>query len=164
MKYSQNTSSFEESYKAFRNKSEPVNPDLWDAVQDLAWGNSKTLQLEDRKITAPNEGEGYRYSPSYAKAWAIEKYKELGGKWKKQERKSLAEDEVFQEAVRKNTVGEENVEYDKEAMQELVGDDPFLHSLLEALKSEFDDGYKALFEGYVREDDQVREVYKQFLD
>jgi len=164
MKYSQNTQSFEEQYKAFRKKNKPVNEKLWENIQDLAWGNKKKMEYGGKEITAPNDGKGFRYSPSFAKSWAVETYNDLDGEWKEKEKKNLAEDEVFQEAIRKNVVEENEVEFDREAMMELVGNDPFLHSLLEALNSEFDDGLQALFESYVKEDDQVKEVYKQILD
>lgn len=64
-------------------KRYPTNVKLWKKVQKLTKGSVKYIIVDDKRITGPRDGKGFKKHPSaYSNSWACKLYKQLGGGWK----------------------------------------------------------------------------------
>ena len=74
------------SRKSSENK--PTNPSLWQRIQNLVSGDTKSINVDGKRIEGPNDGKGFKVHPSaYSNGWASALYGRLGGGWRKKKKK-----------------------------------------------------------------------------
>jgi hypothetical protein len=71
------------SFPNHKDTEEATNPNLWQAVMDVAQGKRSYLTIGKRTINAPNKGRGfYPWPHPNGTAWAVKQYKGFGGAWR----------------------------------------------------------------------------------
>ena len=95
-------------------ENEPTNAGLWAKVVSLTKGEIKSLTHNGKKIDGPNEGKGFqKYPTAYANGWASKVYGDLGGGWKKKEKKAnLTFRKTYKTAAGKHTLPKLPYAYD----------------------------------------------------
>lgn len=95
-------------------ENEPTNPELWSKVVSLTKGEIKSLTHNGETVKGPNNGTGFqKYPTAYANGWASKVYGDLGGGWKKKEKKAhLTFKKTYKTAAGKHTLPKLPYAYD----------------------------------------------------